>query len=230
MNGINKLRQIMALIVAFTLIGAFTISVYAETSKAEENFATIKPTQTELAYEPLNNRIKKIVDTVTTDDMSDYEKLKACYDWIYDNIEYSSTGQDEFSNEEDWFEIGMAGSYAGSNATATLIVKKADCVGFSYLFAEMAYYLGYRPTMVHSMTGGLIKSAGGGYAPHTWVTIKANKVVYIFDPMMEVHGKSWTGNRHYFFATTYEQQGDRYQRAEIVGDVPPVFAILTELG
>lgn len=206
---------------------SFTIGAHAETSTVAENYAALNPEHTDLAYEPLNTRIETIVATTTTSDMSNYEKLKACYDWVYDNIEYSSVGYDDFDNEE-WLEIGAAGGFAQVNAVATLIGRKADCVGFSYLFAEMAYYLGYRPAMIDSMTGGLTKRAGGGYTPHTWVTIEANGVVYIFDPMMEVNGKSWTGDRHYFFATTYEQQGDRYIRAEVVNEIP--FFMIPQLG
>ncbi len=114
--------------------------------------------------------INSIIKTVTTDDMDQKTKLRACYDFILNHCSYKRTYETP------------AGDWTETFAKEILTTGKGNCYRYAAAFGYLARGLGYEE--VHVATGQ-IKAARGGVTPHGWTEIKIDGVWYLFDPDME---------------------------------------------
>lgn len=90
---------------------------------------------------------KEVIDEVITDGMTDYEKEKAIYEWIHDNIRI---------DDGITVAIPIIGSYA-DNPGGVLTHKKAVCVGFATTFRLFMQMLDIDCKVVHD-----------SYRGHSW--------------------------------------------------------------
>lgn len=84
-------RKIIAIIIVITLCFELTPPIKAQAAaNAKEvlNQATLTPTITN--YKPLDKLVKKVLKKSIKDKMSTYEKVLACYDYLINNMSYSS--------------------------------------------------------------------------------------------------------------------------------------------
>lgn len=137
--------------------------------------------------------IKKKLDSIIKDKATNYEKVKAVYDWIINNTSY---------------DYGGYGNYL--SVDCVINQKIGTCADYSYVFMAMMCYLGYNAVMVSGQT----HKADGGYTGHEWVEVKIGGTVYVFDPQVEdnIAGRNNGKIQYQRFCKTYDEVKDKYKK------------------
>lgn len=115
------------------------------------------------------NTCNAIIAGVTTPEMSDEEKLRACYNWVMDYTSYKRTYE---TPEGDW---------TADYAMDVYTTGKGNCYRYAAAFAYLAKALGFEA----KIDTGKIQAARGGVTPHGWAEVKVGDTWYLFDPDME---------------------------------------------
>jgi len=115
------------------------------------------------------NTCMAIIAGVTTPDMTNEQKLRACYDWVMDYTSYKRTYE---TPEGDW---------TANYAMDVYTTGKGNCYRYAAAFAYLAKALGYEA----KIDTGRIQAARGGTTPHGWCEVKVGDTWYLFDPDME---------------------------------------------
>jgi hypothetical protein len=108
----------------------------------------------------LDEELTKIMNNLNLDQLSDYEKIKAIYDYICSNVKYDYS----HLNDKDYF--------LQFTAYAALINKTAVCQGYANLFYRMALEAG--------IDARIIPGTGNG-GKHAWNIVKLNDKYYDVD-------------------------------------------------
>lgn len=114
------------------------------------------------------NQVQSIIAACTTDDMTQEEKLRACYDWIINNVSYKRTYETP------------SGDWTASYAAEVYNTGRGNCYRYAAAFGYLAKALGY-DVIVRT---GQISAARGGVTPHAWDVITIDGTEYIFDSEM----------------------------------------------
>lgn len=130
--------------------------------------------------------LKKHLNKIIDDDMSNYQKAKACYDYLINNTYYSYGG---------W----------GNAIESVLENGYGTCTEYSYVYMAMMKYLGFDAKTVDGSTA----MAGGGYGYHMWVEVKLNGKIYVFDPQVEDDMSNGKIN-YYRFCKAYSEVSGSY--------------------
>lgn len=154
-------------------------SSYAPSGSIESilNSAKLNPTKT--VYPTLDNYATSVLNSVTNDSMSTYEKVKAVYDWIINNMSYQLgfvIGEeiDSLINTYGFYERDAVQVFLATNGFGT---HKGSCDNYSAMFVVLIRRIGLESYPISAIT-----NTGGG---HTTVNIKINGKWYNFDPQRE---------------------------------------------
>lgn len=129
----------------------------------------------------------KYLNKIITDDMTNYEKAVACYDYLIKNTVYDYGG---------W----------AKPVQAVLEEGYGTCTEYSYVYAAMLNYIGFDAKTVDGKTA----MAAGGYGYHMWVEVTINGQVYVMDPQVD-DNISWGAYiSHERFCKTYSEVKDKY--------------------
>lgn len=149
------------------------------------NSAVLSPKATLSAKE--EKILLKYLDKIISDDMTNYEKAVACYDYLIKNTDYDYGG---------W----------ANPVKAVLEDGYGTCTEYSYVYAAMLNYIGFDAKTVDGKTA----MAAGGYGYHMWVEITINGQVYVMDPQVD-DNMSWGAYiSHDRFCKTYSEVKDKY--------------------
>lgn len=149
------------------------------------NSAVLSPKETLSAKE--EKILLKYLDKIISDDMTNYEKAVACYDYIIKNTVYDYGG---------W----------ANPVKAVLEDGYGTCTEYSYVYAAMLNYIGFDAKTVDGKTA----MAAGGYGYHMWVEVTINGQVYVMDPQVD-DNMSWGAYiSHDRFCKTYSEVKDKY--------------------
>ena len=149
------------------------------------NSAVLSPKETLSAKE--EKILLKYLDKIISDDMTNYEKAVACYDYIIKNTDYDYGG---------W----------ANPVKAVLEEGYGTCTEYSYVYAAMLNYIGFDAKTVDGKTA----MAAGGYGYHMWVEVTINGQVYVMDPQVD-DNMSWGAYiSHDRFCKTYSEVKDKY--------------------
>ncbi len=130
--------------------------------------------------------LKKHLNKIIDDDMSNYKKAKVCYDYLINNTHYAYGG---------W----------GNAIESVLENGYGTCTEYSYVYMAMMKYLGFNAKTVDGSTA----MAAGGYGYHMWTEVKLNGNTYVFDPQVE--DDMTNGKINYFrFCKTYSEVSGAY--------------------
>ena len=103
----------------------------------------------------LTAKLNEFYDSLNLKEMNSYDKLKAIYDYICDNVEYG---------------------YQNSSAYAALVNGSSSCRGYALLFYRMALDLGFDARIVSG------RVVGGSYDNyHEWNIVKIGNKYYNVD-------------------------------------------------
>lgn len=149
------------------------------------NSAVLDPKATLSAKE--EKILLKYLDKIISDDMTNYEKAVACYDYIIKNTVYDYGG---------W----------ANPVKAVLEDGYGTCTEYSYVYAAMLNYIGFDAKTVDGKTA----MAAGGYGYHMWVEVTINGQVYVMDPQVD-DNMSWGAYiSHDRFCKTYSEVKGKY--------------------
>lgn len=149
------------------------------------NSAVLDPKATLSAKE--EKILLKYLDKIISDDMTNYEKAVACYDYIIKNTVYDYGG---------W----------ANPVKAVLEDGYGTCTEYSYVYAAMLGYIGFDAKTVDGKTA----MAAGGYGYHMWVEVTINGQVYVMDPQVD-DNMSWGAYiSHDRFCKTYSEVKGKY--------------------
>jgi hypothetical protein len=131
----------------------------------------------EWVIQPSDQEVKDLALEITRDHVTVYDKLKAIYDWMLDNIAY------------------LAGSGEVKSCDQTLSSKVGDCDDQSVLFASMARSIGIPAKL---QLGALYDSTTRDWIGHGWLNV--------YFPLKE-SGGGWVVidmvNREFFLRDPY---------------------------
>ena len=141
------------------------------------NSAKLNPIKT--GYSSLDKKVNSVISSVTNSSMSTYEKVKALYDWVINNMSYQIgfiMGEeiDALINAYGYYEMDANQIFLASNGFAT---KKGSCDNYSAMFMILTRRLGLDSYVISARN----KNGTG----HTTVNIKINGKYYNFDPQRE---------------------------------------------
>lgn len=109
----------------------------------------------------VNAKLAEVLASLNLTGKSDFEKVKAIYDWMSDNIVY------------DWAGLAnYVGKPIASTAYAALFDGTAICQGYSVLF--------YRMCLEEGIDARVIQNVTGGGAPHLWNVVKMDDGKYYY--------------------------------------------------
>ncbi len=127
--------------------------------------AELHPYQTNLPE--LEQYLDTLFGSLFKPGMDTYDQVKACYDWLIDNMVYKRP------NHEG------SGYWACAYQALTTGIGTCDC--YSAAFTAMMRHLGLNCYVVEGVTA----ANGGGYTGHYWTLIEIGGDYYIFDPQVE---------------------------------------------
>lgn len=182
----------------------FVNSAFATDAASVLNSAQLTPTMT--GFEPCDRIVLDTLSQITTPEMSTYEKVLTCYDWLIDNCRYgylSEFTEPSFPEEE-----------GATRAMDMLIYKIGACDDYSCAFAAMTRALGLNCYTVYGQTS----TASGGYTGHIWTVIKIDGVEYVFDPQVEDNIAKGGAVYYYRFCKTYDEVYENYIPQRIEGN------------
>ena len=154
-------------------------SSYAPSGSIESilNSAKLNPTKT--GYPTLDNYATSVLNSVTNNSMSTYEKVKAVYDWIINNMSYQLgfvIGEeiDSLINTYGFYEKDAVEVFLATNGFGT---HRGSCDNYSAMFMVLTRRIGLDSYVISARN----KDGSG----HTTVNIKINGKWYNFDPQRE---------------------------------------------
>lgn len=173
------------ILIVLICIGSIVSSlpVHASVSRKDVlNQVALNPIQT--GYAPLDDLVKEILKQTVSNDMTTYDKVLACYDYLINELSYSSTTWDVASYYDIYYHSGYTSDMDKKiiyDAYRALKFKKAACNGYSSAFIVLTRAIGLPTYLMYGQTS----KVGGGYTGHYWVNLKWNGVYYVFDPQVE---------------------------------------------
>ena len=163
------------------------------------NAATLTPMKTN--DETLDAMVEDILRQILTDGMSNYDKVKACYDYLKKNTVYQT------KNEATEIRGGVYNSWVDYKnvilATEVLSTGKGVCDHYAAAFHVLTRRIG----LESYICVGQHLSQKGGMGGHVWNSITLDGTDYIFDAQIDDLG-SGGYNR---FLKTFAQMGTKYQ-------------------
>ena len=153
------------------------------------NSAPLNPTMTN--YTELDNRISQIFSKIHTGGMSTYDKVKAAYDYLINNLYYGQS----FGNLQEYVKYSSTLDEQNvSLALAALQNGRGVCDHYSAAFMVMLRRIGLD---VHYV-GGTMTNNSGQTMGHAWTIVKLQGKWYIFDPQVEDQVQS-NGKINYWY-------------------------------
>lgn len=152
----------------------------------------------------LDAYVQAVYDECTTEDMTQIEKLRACYDYVR-GFRYLGRNS-PLSDSVQTMPYDLSKGYA----LKIFETGKGDCYNFTAAFLFLARGLGYDAEGIIGYCGYMWSRNA---IAHGWVTITMDDGnVYLFDPQIENYNiRAGISNEYYgAFMTTYEQSYANY--------------------
>lgn len=177
----------------------------ATASSAEKilNGASLNPVRSD--FEPMNEYIDQLFAEIIKDNMTTYQKVKACYDYLINNCSY---GMNEYVY--DYIEYYFWGYQYEVSAYGMLKGHVGVCDDYSATFAMLMQAIGLDCYVV----GGQTSKAGGGYTGHAWCEMNIGGTIYVFDPQVEDNIANGGTIKYYRFCKTYGEVPNKYIKSE----------------
>ena len=173
-----------------------TSSVEASDAEYLLNNAELYPTATGDAY--CDEIVQATLAQITYADMSTYEKVRACYDYLVDTCSYG----------DNVLRLDFPEDNGTARAYGMLVGHVGACDDYSCAFAALTRAIGLNCYTVY----GLTARASGGMTGHIWCVIAIDGVEYVFDPQIDDNIGAGT---YYRFCVTYDETPGSYANSEV---------------
>ncbi len=146
----------------------------------------------------INSKLITIINSVITDDMSNFEKLKALYDYVGSHStyqEYEMSGEDQLSLLRDYF------AYNGGTSQH-----------YSAVLAALIEAAGYRCEVI---SGSFVINRDTEFersVRHYWNRMSINGIVYFLDVEADSNADGTEVRDYYFMAADGNSRWDIYSR------------------
>lgn len=197
------------------MIGAFTMKKFfvtcaavlflltssAKATDAEYilNSAPLYPVSTGADY--CDAAVQQTLAWITRPEMSTYQKVKACYDYLIDTCSYG----------DNVLRLNFPEANGPARAYGMLAGHVGACDDYSCAFAAMMRVLGLNCYTVYGQTA----RASGGYTGHIWCAMNINGVEYVFDPQIDDNIAKGGPTGYYRFCVRYDETPGSYYPSEI---------------
>lgn len=153
----------------------------------------------------------KIVESIISSNMSEYERVKAIHDWIVINVQYDYAGLNSNTLPKTAY-----------NADGALCYKSAVCQGYAEAFQLLCAKAGVQAYMMYGEAGNSVD----GWQSHAWNVVRINGEWYQVDCTWDdplVNGMVVTGSGNlsytYFLLTDKEMYYDHTLDTEYTKNV-----------
>lgn len=201
-----------SLVIAMTII-LFSSTVFAANAESILNSATLTPTWTK--SQDCNNVIRETLAQITTDSMTTYEKVKACYDYLIENCAYRDTSDAKnvtpFKVSNSTHSDVSKGGYGVERSYVMLTLRVGVCDNYSCAFAALVRAIGLN---CYTISGKTAK-ATGGMTGHVWTVININGTEYVFDPQIDDNIAKGGSVYYYRFCKTYDEVAESYANYKV---------------
>ena len=160
------------------------------------NHAELYPTSTGVYY--CDEVVWATLNQITTDDMSTYEKVLACYNYLVDTCSYG----------DNVLRLDFPEDNGTARAYGMLVGHVGACDDYSCAFAALVRAIGLNCYTVYGQTA----RADGGYTGHIWCVIAVDGVEYVFDPQID---DNIGAGIYYRFCVTYDDTPGAYYDSEV---------------
>lgn len=188
-------------------------TVFAADAETILNSAKLTPTWT--VSKDCNNVIHATLEQITSNSMTTYEKVKACYDYLIENCAYWGTADAKkvtpFKINTPKFNDVRKGGYGVENAYDMLIKRVGVCDDYYCAFAALVRAIGLNCYTISGKTA----RATGGMTGHVWTVININGTEYVFDPQIDDNISKGGPIYYYRFCKTYDEVPESYANYKI---------------
>lgn len=160
------------------------------------NSAELYPTLTGEDY--CDEIVLETLAQITTDNMSTYDKVLACYNYLVDTCTYG----------DNVLRLDFPEDNGTARAYGMLVGHVGACDDYSCAFAALTRAIGLNCYTVYGQTA----RANGGYTGHIWCVIAIDGVEYVFDPQID---DNIGGSSYYRFCVTYDDTPGAYYDSEV---------------
>lgn len=130
---------------------------------------------TKAQEDELSNRLKSVVESLNLNGLTDYQKAKAIYKYITDNVKYDQEGLNDDSD------------YLKYTAYGALVEKSAVCQGYANLL--------YRMLLEQNMDSRIITSTE---LNHAWNVVELSSMYYYLDSTWDSASNGKDAGEKYF--------------------------------
>ena len=178
------------------LLILLTSSVEATDAEYLLNNAALYPTSTGADY--CDEIVWQTLNQITSDNMSTYDKVRACYDYLVYNCSYG----------DNVLRLDFPEDNGTARAYGMLVGHVGACDDYSCAFAALTRAIGLNCYTVYGQTA----RADGGYTGHIWCVIAVDGVEYVFDPQID---DNIGADVYYRFCVTYDETPGSYYDSEV---------------
>jgi transglutaminase/protease-like cytokinesis protein 3 len=203
------IKKITALALALAIIFVTASVVFADAlnnlENVEEILNSVQLNPTDPQSGDLGAWVYELVQNLTCDKSSTYEKINTCYDYDLNNTRYGSHMariHNYIGGTTCWSIYQRYGEVEGFGAVA-LTTGVGMCNAYSAAFILMARKVGLND--IRLVEGNFV-NRNGSYNYHKWAEATINGVLYVFDPQVEQNMSAAYNN----FCRTYAELPNRY--------------------
>lgn len=207
---ISKLsKKLFALILTAMLLLSSSISAFAEETYSLEaaiNSMELNPTSTNSPE--LDAYLDSLLASITTDEMTTYEKLTSCFEYIIANTSYASHMRylGSYINGVTCSSIYRQFGEVEGFGAVVLASGKGMCNAYASAWMLLAQKIGVSSKLVEGST----RSGRGGYSYHKWAEVVVDGVTYVVDPQLQQSLRRYWANDYSVYFSTYSQIPGRY--------------------
>lgn len=137
-----------------------------------------------LKYPEKFSSTSKIAKQINSDFSNDFDKIRAIYTWITNNIVYDPKEYGKYnfsySTKKD-FDLKQS-EYETKLSTRVVSKRKAVCEGYSVLFKVICDHLNIKSKVVSGSSKTLVKDIGKRYfSDHSWNIVTIENKEYLID-------------------------------------------------
>ncbi|MBR2068056.1 MAG: DUF4214 domain-containing protein [Solobacterium sp.] len=183
---LNQVKDGLGEYAYYNLYGTINLTIEHEIIENKSHIAysfswSYRLTNEEEEY--FNRELKKVLGSLNLNGKSEYEKVKAIYEYVVKNVYYVEKERNEIADRKLYTAYGA------------LINHKAVCQGYSLLLYRMFNEVGIDSFIVH---GGEVVAGKEVQDTHTWNVIKLGNSYYHMDATWDEMNAKYNDKLEYF--------------------------------
>lgn len=203
-----KLRRAVVLLMAGMLLVTMPLQAFANADPRIDLLNGVELNPVRPQSDALNDYLDELLPTLVDEEMDTYRQVRACYDYLVDNLSYGSHMANldatigGVSCNSIYNNFGEVEGFGG----VALSAKVGMCNAYNSAFILMVRKLGLTANLVEGST----RDGAGGYSYHKWTEVTIDGTVYVFDPQLEQNLVASGLAEYTVFCRAYDEIPGRY--------------------